>query len=426
MALSRRSRLVAAVTIAAMAALPLAACSSGSSGNSDGKVTLNVGLFGSFGYKEAGLYKEFEKEHPNITISESSPQNEGDYWTALQTRLAGNSGLADIQALEVGRMATVKETQSSKFVDLNKLSGAKQAIGDMLPWKEKLAQTSSGQQLATGTDVGPIAMCYQPALFKEAGLPTDPTEVSKLWSSWDDYIAEGKKFQSSGKTSAKWLDSSAGLFRAITGGQFTSKSGKLDWDTAPDIKSAWDLSTGAAQDGLVTKLTQFTPSWNSSFNTDDFATIPCEGWMLTYIKGQAGEQGKGRWSVAQAPTNSNFGGSYLAIPTASQHQKEAWELVKFLTSAKSQEAVFKEAGNFPSNTGAISAISSYTDPYFNNSATGKIMGDVLTNMPAQYTGLYNGDVDTATTNALNSVAQSGTSPSTAWSDAKKAIQAAIG
>ena len=33
-------------------------------------ITLTVGLFGTFGYKEAGLFDEYEKLHPNITIKE--------------------------------------------------------------------------------------------------------------------------------------------------------------------------------------------------------------------------------------------------------------------------------------------------------------------------------------------------------------------
>lgn len=47
----------------AVAGTLLAACGSGSTGaqDSNGKVNLTVDLFGTFGFKEAGLYKEYEK-----------------------------------------------------------------------------------------------------------------------------------------------------------------------------------------------------------------------------------------------------------------------------------------------------------------------------------------------------------------------------
>jgi len=402
------------------------ATSSAATGNET--ITLNVGLFGAFGYKEAGLYDKYMAEHPNIKIVESSPQNESDYWNALQTRLAGGSGLADIQALEVGRMALVKQDLADKFVDLGTMPGGAEYKAEFVGWKEDLATTSDGKLLAGGTDVGPVAMCYKPKLLKAAGLPTDPAEVGKLWPTWSDYVATGKKFMTA-NTGPKWVDSAAGLFRAAsgaTGERFTSKTGDFFWGTNPAVTDTWKLAVDAIQSGLVTKLTQFSDDWNQSFTTDDYATLVCPAWMLTYVKGQAGDKGKDAWAVTNAPGVANFGGSYLMIPAASQHQAEAWDLLKFLTSADSQAAVFKQAGNMPTNKGALSQITDFKDPYFNNSPTGQIFSDVLNGMPTQYIGVHDGDADTAFTNALNSIAQKGTSPDQAWADLKKSIEAAVG
>ncbi|HLM07864.1 MAG TPA: ABC transporter substrate-binding protein, partial [Blastococcus sp.] len=68
-------------------------------------MTLNVGLFGTFGFEEAGLYDEYMDEHPEITIKETSVEQSADYYKALQTHLAANSGLADIQGIEIGFVA---------------------------------------------------------------------------------------------------------------------------------------------------------------------------------------------------------------------------------------------------------------------------------------------------------------------------------
>lgn len=404
---------------------PTAATTSAGAGET---ITLNVGLFGAFGYKEAGLYDKYMAAHPNIKIVESSPQNESDYWNALQTRLAGGSGLADIQALEVGRMALVKQDLADKFVDLNTMPGADEYKSEFVPWKLDLATTTDGKLLAGGTDVGPVAMCYKPKLFKAAGLPTDPDKVAALWPTWDDYVATGKKFMAA-NSGPKWVDSAAGLFRAAsgaTGERFTNKNGDFFWETSPAVQSSWKLATDAIQSGLVTKLTQFSDDWNQSFTTDDYATLVCPAWMLTYVKGQAGDKGKGDWAVTSAPGVANFGGSYLMIPKTSQHQAEAWDLLKFLTSADSQAAVFKQAGNMPTNKGALSQIADFKDPYFNNSPTGQIFSKVLNSMPTQYAGVHDGDADTAFTNALNSIAQNGTDPTKAWDDVKKSISAAVG
>lgn len=418
-----------ALALAGLVAIPLAACSSGSSGGSGGKITLNVGLFGSFGYKEAGLYDAYMKQHPNITVVESSPQNETDYWNALQTRLAGNSGLADIQAIEVGRLAQVKDNLSGRFVDLNSFSDSTSYYQQYLPWKEQLAKTSDGRQVAVGTDIGPVAMCYKPALFKAAGLPTDPAQVAKLWPTWDAYVAEGKTYLSKAGGKSTWTDSAGGIFRAamgVTGDKYTDASGNLIYSSSPTVASSYKLATDAAQAKETAALTQFTTAWSQSFTTDAYATLACPSWMLTYIKGQAGTKGSGQWAVTTAPSNGNVGGSYLAIPASSKHKAEAWDLIKFLTSASSQQAVFEKAGNFPTNLAAISAVASYKDPYFSNSATGQILGDTAKALPTQVIGPHDNDVETALMNAANEVAQKGTAPATAYDDAVKSIKSAVG
>ena len=63
---------------------------------------ISVSLFGTFGYDEVGLFKEYEAANPGITIRYESTQGEDKYWPALQTRLASGSGVADVQGIEVG------------------------------------------------------------------------------------------------------------------------------------------------------------------------------------------------------------------------------------------------------------------------------------------------------------------------------------
>ena len=88
----RRTALGAAMAVSLLAA----GCGSSgnSSGDSDGRTTINVGLFGTFGFKEAGLYDQYMKDHPDIKIVEQSVEQSADYYKALQTHLAANSGLA--------------------------------------------------------------------------------------------------------------------------------------------------------------------------------------------------------------------------------------------------------------------------------------------------------------------------------------------
>lgn len=149
--------------------------------------------------------------------------------------------------------------------------------------------------------------------------------------------------------------------------------------------------------------------------------------MLGYIKGQAGDAGKGKWDVAKLPGGAgNWGGSYLAVPTAAAHKKQAYELIKWLTAPEQQTKVFRGQGNFPSATKSIGQIADAKDPYFSDAPIGKIFGDAAEQAPVQVLGLHDKDIADQINNALSEVERKGTAPETAWSNAKKAIKNALG
>ncbi|MER6675027.1 ABC transporter substrate-binding protein [Streptomyces sp. NPDC000983] len=410
----------------------LAACGGSSEDTSDsagGKVTITVDLFGSFGYKEAGLYAEYEKLNPGVTIKQTDTEDEADYWKSLQTRLAGGGGLADVQGIEVGRIASVTQLQADKFEDLKKY-GADELKGEFAEAKWSAATGKNGEVLGLGTDVGPEAMCYRTDLFKKAGLPTDREELAKKWSSWDGYIELGKQYKKKAPAKSAWLDSVGSLYSIMIGQEkerYYNASGDLIWETNPALKTAWDTSVEAAEGGLSAKLDQWSPQWNQAFAAGSFATIPCPAWMLGYIKGQAGDAGEGTWDIATLPGGAgNWGGSYLSVPKAAEHKKEAYELIKWLTAPEQQAKLFQKQGNFPSATGAIDQVADAKDPYFSDAPIGQIFGDAAKAAPVQVLGIHDQNVAQQITNALSEVERKGTSSDKAWANAKKGVDNTIG
>ncbi len=219
----RSSRLAASA--AALMALTLGATACGSDGSSDASddvssskpcgtdedTTLTVGLFGTFGFKENGLYDEYKKECPNITIKEDVVTQSADYWTRLKTRLASGSGLADVQAIEIGFVADVVKNHSDQFVNFNDVDGAEDIKNAFYDWKWEQASSSDGKTtVGLGTDIGPEAICYRSDLLEQAGYSADPAELAKRWSTWEDFIAFGKEYKQ--KTDKAFVDSAASIF----------------------------------------------------------------------------------------------------------------------------------------------------------------------------------------------------------------------
>lgn len=180
-----------------------------SSGSGKGKTTITLGLFGTFGFKEAGLYAEYEKLNPNIKIAENVIERNENYYPALVNHLTTNSGLMDVQAIEVANIAEVVATQASKFQDVSKISGVSK--GNWLEWKWAQATAKDNKTIGLGTDVGPMALCYRTDLFKQAGLPTDPKAVGALWAGdWNKFISVGEQYKKKAPAGTFFMDSPAG------------------------------------------------------------------------------------------------------------------------------------------------------------------------------------------------------------------------
>ena len=424
-----------ALGAAVATALLVAGCgSSGGSGSSNGTTTLNVGLFGTFGFQEAGLYKEYMAAHPNIKIVEHSVEQSADYYKALQTHLAAGSGLDDIQGIEIGFVADIVANHANQFVDFAHVPNSAQIQSTFYDWKWAQASTKDGKVVGLGTDAGPEAMCFRKDLFQQAGLPTDRAQLGQMWSTWDGFINVGKQYEASATkpASSHFLDSAASIFSAaVYQGKFAyaDENGKPIPATSDGVQSAWKYDTDAATAKLTAGLTQFGDQWNSAFANGAFAAISCPAWMLGYIKSQAGDQVAGKWDVAPLPGGSaNWGGSWLGVPTASKHQKEAEDLVVWLTAPEQQVKMFTKEQHWPSSSTAAEdqQVTTATNAYFSDAPIGQIFGEVAKGIQRTPISPYDTQIQNAFTTALTNVETKGQDPDQAFNDALKNAQDAIG
>ena len=421
---TRRGRLVLVVFIVAALAAGLSVTAASASKKSN--ITLTIDVFGDFGYH--ALYTQYEASHPGITIKEDT-EDYAPHHTALAQHLATGAGADDIEAIEVGFIGTYT-AQPRYFVDLRKY-GASGLKSRYPAWKWQQAVASNKSVIGLGTDVGSLGICYRTDLFKKAGLPTSPAKVAKLWPTWSDFLAVGKRFEKHAPSGVKFIDSGSNLFNAIMGQAnpgYYSKSGKVIAGTNPQIKAAWNLTMQAVKQGEDKGLTAFAADWNAGFKTGAFATVTCPAWMMGYIQGQA-PNAKGKWNIAAVPGGGgNWGGSFLTVTTQSQHPTEAAALVKFLTSPASETYVFKHTGNLSSEIPVLksAAVQKFRNPYFSNAPVGKIFAGSALKLKPQVLGPHQGDFQTAATNAIQRVEQHSQSPGAAWKQFLKDVANASG
>jgi cellobiose transport system substrate-binding protein len=392
----RRTAIIAAAATTTAIALAGCANSGASSGNSNEKITLTVTTFGTMGFDD--LYKQYEKDHPNITVKATNIDTGGNAQTDWQTKQAAGSGLPDVQAVEEGWLSKVMQVSSS-FVDLRDY-GANDIKNRWVDWKVKQATDSKGRIIGYGTDIGPEGLCYNSKLFAAAGLPTDRDQVATYFggdnATWQKFFEIGKAYHD--KTGKAWYDQSGFVWNSMVNqlpeGYYKS-DGTLNVKDNSDLKTRWDLLAQAAADGLSSNQTQWDWGKGKAFTDGSFATFVCPGWMLGVVKGQvesAGGDASSGWDFADVFPGgaANWGGSFLTVPTTSKHPKEAAALAAWLTEAKQQVATFQAAGTFPSVVEAQSdaGVTGESDltKFFQGAPVGQILGNRAKGVVAQYKG----------------------------------------
>ena len=445
---STRRHVAALLATGAIGAFALAGCGSDSSsdptaGSADSgpcgttdDTTLTVGLFGTFGFKEAGLWDAYKQVCPNITIKEDVVEQSADYWTRLKTRLASGSGLDDVQAIEVGFVADVVQNHADQFVNWNDVPNAAADKAEFYDWKWQLASTPDGATtVGLGTDIGPEAICYRSDLLEQAGLPSDPKTLAKKWGTWEDFIAFGKQYEASSTKAADshFVDSAASVFStAVYQGDeaYDNADGEPDVENSDGVQNAWSYASQAAQEGITAGLQQFTPEWNKAFSSGAFAALACPTWMMGYIQGQAGDDYAGKWNIAPVLPGgaTNWGGSYLGVPQKAAHKDAAIALVEWLSAKDQQVTMWKDGGHFPSNSEAAAApaVSGAKSDYFSSAPVGEIFGGIAGQMKIPPIGLYDTQIQQAFTTQLTNVETKGTSPDDAFNDALDAIKQVTG
>jgi cellobiose transport system substrate-binding protein len=285
-------------------------------------------------------------------------------------------------------------------------------------------------QIGLGTDVGGLAICYRRDLFEQAGLPADRDQVAALWPDWESYLDVGRQFVAA-DTGATFLDSGPLLFNAILGQApqaFYESDNTVIVESNPAIKQAWDLVMEAVEGGLSANLVQYSTQWTTGLQQGTFATITCPAWMMAFIQSQA-EDTAGNWDVAAVPNGGggNWGGSWLTVPSQSDHPQEAYELAAWLTAPEQALSVFRRLGNMPSTVELYEnpELTEFTNPFFHDAPVGRIFTDAAQALEPQYQGPASAAVRLAIQNGIRRVEDGQESPDEAWETALgEAVRAA--
>jgi cellobiose transport system substrate-binding protein len=326
-------------------------------------VELSFWIFGAPGYEN--LADEYMKLNPHVTIKTQKFESAA-IRDAIFTAISSGTGAPDAVMMDTIIIEKYKDAED-RFYNLYDL-GAKDLESKYLGWKWGYSASNDGDFLfGLPTDIGPMALYYRPDLFAEAGLPTDPAEVTKLLSNWDQFATVAKQYTE--KTGKAFVDSTTSLYNTIRGqgdALYYDKDGNFIAEQNAQIKKAFEYTAKGIKEGWVSKLPTFSAEWSAGIANGDFAVLPGAAWMQGFMVNNAPD-GAGKWSATDMPEGpANWGGSALLMPKEGKHPEETFAFISWMLAPEQQLKSFQSNGLFPSAVELyeLPEFKDYNNPYF--------------------------------------------------------------
>jgi len=392
----------------------------------DGDVTLTWWTWGGSGHDN--VIAAFEEANPGVNVEVTIAGFDEHHEKLLAGFVSGE--VPDVAMVEVGYSSLFKANPGN-FTDLGATYGAGDVEGDFIPFRWEHGVAPDGTIIGLPTDVGGLAVAYRSDLFGNAGLPTEPDEVTAMIPDWDSFLDLGEKFIANTPDGGKYIDTSGLLFESVVkqGPEgFYSTDGELIYDSSDHIAEAWRLATDAIDRGLSANLGAFSPEWNAAMANGDHAVQLAPAWMMNYIAGQAPDTA-GNWRLAEFPGGGgNWGGAQLTIPADAPHKDLAWDLISWVSTADNQLQIFKDFGNFPSIQSLFTDddLVGFENEHFGGQQVGAVYAESILSVEPQFEGIDQRTLLREFTGALGEIENGNMTPDDAWKSALDAIALEIG
>ena len=358
-------RKASAVTAAfALATLGLAACGgSDDSGDSDAPTAVDTDALDAALKKGGELTywtwtpsgedqaAAFMKAYPNVKVNVVNAGTNTEEYTKLQNAIKAGSGAPDVAQIEYYAMPQFSMTDS--LLDLSEYGfGELEDQYTPGPWG---AVTEGDAVYGLPQDSGPMALFYNEAIFKAAGIDEAPStweefsEDAKKIHEWDDSVYITNDSGDAGFTTSMIWQAGGHPFTTTDGTNVT-----IDFsdEGTQEFTSMWDQ---LIKDDLISPIAGWSNEWFQGLNQGKIASLLTGAWMPgNLISGV--EDTAGDWRVAPMPTydgtaaNAENGGSAQAVIKQTENPELAAAFLKWLNNSEESIDIFLESGGFPSTT----------------------------------------------------------------------------
>jgi lactose/L-arabinose transport system substrate-binding protein len=371
----------------------------------------------------------FNEAYPNIKVNYVE-MSLNDVRDKLLVSLASGTGAPDSSGMTDRFIPLLID--KGGVVDLTeRLAGLRDRFA---AYKWAAYADEGGRVYAVPWDSAPMATYYREDLFAQAGLPTDPDQLSREIETYDDYLALGKKLQGDQKLLALSTNQSInrlmsddlveGLLVQHEAHMFDEK-GQIR-DPNPRAVEVLRLLKRLVDAGVTLDVGRDDRApWTAALKDGKIVSEPNAVWAMAFIRPAAPET-EGKWRVFKLPAvarggkrSSLNGGSAVVITEQSKNRDAAWAFVEFmLTNPRALAVGWQKNTIFPSYLDAFKEPEfNQPDPLYGGQKAAALFAEVLPEVPPlSYTAKYL-DAHAAALDATAAVLRGQQTPEEAWAAA---------
>ncbi|OLZ11568.1 ABC transporter substrate-binding protein [Sulfobacillus thermosulfidooxidans] len=359
---------------------------------------------------------EFEKLHPNIHVQiETLSASSNDAYQTLVTDLTSGSSTPDVITSDVIWPPTF--AAAKWILPLNQFHPN---LSHFFPGMVKAGEYQ-GKLYAIPWFINVEGLYYRTDLVK-----TPPKTFSQLVSDAKAAMQKNPKLIGLAFEGNKY-EGAVTVFQDVSGGfggEFLNAKGQPVLNSPQNIRALTWLDN-AIKTGLSP---QAVTSWEEGNVQQAFLSgdaVFATNWPYLYpLAEQKGSAVKNEVGFAPPPVQggkptASLGGDVLVINKNTKYPKQAWELVKFLTSAKTMTQRALISGDPPARTDAYTSTLISQAPWFKQEET--VYADAT---PRPVTPLYP-QISAKIQEALSAVYSGQETPKQALDQAQKAVEAIV-
>jgi len=355
-----KRKLLAATGVAALAAMVLSGCASGSAESEAASCTNEIKVADAPQVSVWAWYPAFEQvvdlfneTHDEVQVCWTNAGQGNDEYTKFSTSIEAGSGAPDVIMLESEVLSSFAIRKA--LVDLTEY-GANDVKGDYSEgaWKD----VSSGDAVyAIPVDGGPMGMLYRQDIFDEYGIavPTTWAEFEAAAQQLKDAGAPGVlvDFPTNGRAYNQALFAQAGSVPFdYDNADPTSIGIEVNDQGAKDVLAYWE---NLVDEGLVATDDAFTADYNTKLVDGSYAVYVAAAWGPGYLGGLSDADPDAVWKAAPVPqwdtanpVQINWGGSTFAVTSqAKDPELSALVAKEIFGTEEAWKIGIEEAALFP-------------------------------------------------------------------------------